>query len=349
MLKRTYFITIFFAITWLGIAPQEAFLQQKDVASFYKGKTITFIVPYSPGGGYDLCARAMVPALKEYTGANVVVTNIPGAGGLAGGAHLYKIAKPDGLTIAILSPAGMIVAEMLDLEGVRYEMVNFSYIGRVITGARVLYAGKVSGFKTIQDMKKAPKTIRFSCVDPTSMSSVDAAVLIEALGLKGKIVPGYKGSAEATLAMIAGREIDAMTGTFQAARDVPRMEAGDITLVASLGKARLPKFPSVAAALETPGLTVEAKNLLELISYINESGWAIAAPPGTPKDRVLFLEKALLANMKGPAFINYAHREDFDISFLSGEELKAIVTKIMTSVPPAERPKFKHMIMKKYF
>lgn len=335
---------IFFA----GANSPKAIAQTKGgVEGFYKGATLNFVVPHSPGGPFDLWARGLAPHLEKHTGARVVVNNMPGAGGLVGGSHLYAIAKPDGLTIGVLPLSGMVVAEMLEFDTVRYEMEKYSYIGRVEIIQRALFASKASGMRSIADMQKYPKVIRFGTVDPTSSSTVDASLFAEAFNLKAKIIPGFKGSKEYMLALISGREADAASTGLSAYGDY--VKRGEISMIAVAGQKRNPDFPAVPTLMETPGLKPESKKLIELIAVITDGGRAIAAPPGIPEDRRLFLEKALLASTKEPALIDWAKKNDFEIAFLSGKECKDLMSKLLEVVPKSERPKFKYIITEKYF
>lgn len=319
----------------------------EEAAKFYKGATMKFIVPYEPGGTYDLWARLLVPYLEAHTGSVVVVENMPGAAGLVGGGHLYNVAKPDGLTIAIMPMPGMVLAEMLGFEAVKYELGKFSYVGRVEVMWRALFASKASGFNSIADMQKAPKTIRFGTVDPTSQSSVEEALLAEAFGLKAKIVPGYKGSREYMLAAIAGKEVDAASTSLAGYEGMVR--ARELTLVAHLGKQRHPDFRDVPTALETPGLSAEGKKLLDLLTILVDSGRMIVAPPGTPEARLLFLEKALQESQDEPGLKEFAAKRGLEVSPLSAKESKALIAKLLEIVPPAERAKLKHIVTVKYF
>jgi tripartite-type tricarboxylate transporter receptor subunit TctC len=340
------FITVF-AIIFIGGNSHKATAQIKeDVASFYKGATIRLIDPHAPGGSYDQWVRALTPYMKKYTGANVIVENMGGASGLMGGAYLYSIAKPDGLSIMILPMPGMIVSDMLEFKEVKYELEKFNYIGRVEVMTRGFFASKTSGFKSVADMQKATKVIRFGSVDPTSQSSVDSALISEAFGLKSKIIPGYKGSKEYMLALMAGREVDAAITTFTGYDT--NIKQGELSLIAMMGKKRNPDFPETPCTLEIP-VNPEGKKLLELLSILVESGRMIVAPPGFPEDKRLFLENALSTSLKDPAFVDWAKKIGYNVNPLSGRECKELVVRLMEIVPKGERPKMKHLVTEKYF
>ena len=71
----------------------------QEGADFFKGKTMTYIVATSPGGGYDTYARLIAKYMEKYLPvSNIIVKNVPGAGHIIGANQLYA-AKPDGLTI----------------------------------------------------------------------------------------------------------------------------------------------------------------------------------------------------------------------------------------------------------
>lgn len=339
-------ITLFFIIVL--IAPQDAMSQDKNVEAFFKGKTITMVIVYAPGGSYDLWARTLAPFIKKHTGAsNVIVQNMPGAGGLAGGAYMYSIAKPDGLTMAIVPMAGMAVAELLELPAVKYDLDKFNYICRFEISERALFASKASGFKSVADMQKATKPIRFGATDVSSESSVEKALIAEALGLKAKIITGYKGSQSYILATIAGRELDAATTSLAGQEDY--VKAGDLSLVSILDSERNANFPEKQTIYETRGLKPEGMKLLELLASFGQGGRIIIAPPGVSEARRAFLSEALLRCLKEPALLAWAKNTGRRISPLSGKECKELVSKLTKLVPKSERAKFKYITTEKYF
>jgi tripartite-type tricarboxylate transporter receptor subunit TctC len=347
-MTKTLAFTLIIVLCVVGFWCREARTQAKsEPDAFYKGATIKFIVPYAPGGTYDLYARTLGPHLEKYTGSRVIIENMGGAAGVVGGGYLYSVAKPDGLTMALLPMPGMIIGDLLDFEAVKYELDKFTYIGRVETVWRGLFTSKASGFKSINDMMKATKPIRFGSTDPTAQSSVDASMIAEAFKLKAKIVPGYKGSKEYMLALMAGREVDAAATNFTGYEEFAKK--GEITLVAMVGKERYSDFPQTPFLLETPGLSAEGKKLLEILYVTNEAGRMVVAPPKVPEARRSFLETALSKTMKEPALVNWAQKNGFNTSFLPGKECHEMIMKLLEIVPKAEKAKIKDLVTKKYF
>jgi tripartite-type tricarboxylate transporter receptor subunit TctC len=332
----------------VGILSQNAVSQPKGTAeTFYKGKTLKFIVPVAPGGTYDLWVRALAPHLEKHTGAKLLVENTPGAGGLVGSAQLYSLTKPDGLTISVQLMTGLVLADMLEIEAAKFDLDKFTYIGRIDVIWRILFASKASGFQSIGDMQKAAKTIRFGCTDKTSASGVDISIMSEVFGLKSKIIPGFKGSKEYMLAVIAGRELDAVSASLAGYEDY--VQKGDLTMVAVQGLKRFPAYPRVPTVSETPISNPEGKKLLELLNILNESGRMVLGPPGLPVDRRLFLDKALAESLKEPALIEWAKKNDLEPASLSGDKCKTLMNRLSEIVPKSEKPKYKHLLNEKYF
>lgn len=346
--KRLWILSVILVVISLGITDQKVCSQTKENAeTFYKGKTIKFIVPVAPGGTYDLWARALAPHLEKHTGTRMIVENIPGAGGLVSAAQLYSLTKPDGLTIGVQLMTGLVLADMLELKTARFELDKFTYIGRIDVVWRVFFASKTSRFKSIGDMQKAAKPIRLGATEKTSASAVDISIMSEVFGLKSKIIPGFKGSQEYMLAVVAGRELDAVSASLAGYEDY--VQKGDLVMVAVQGNKRFPNYPHVPTVLETPTVAPDGKKLLDLLYILGESGRMILAPPGVPEDRRLYLEKALLESLKEPALLDWANKNDLNPAPLSGDKCKDLIDRLMEIVPKAERPKYKHMLTEKYF
>lgn len=294
-----------------------------------------------------MLARKIAPSLEKHSGANVIVENMPGAGGLVGGGYIYNLAKPDGLTVGLFNTTGMALFECMGLPTVKYKLDKFTYICRTDALNQMLFTSKASGFKTISDMMKATKTIRVGATDPASAAAMAGALFIEGFGLNAKMVAGYKGIAEVMLAIVTGRELDAVITTPAGFSDY--FEKDQITVAAAWHHTRRPVFPDVPPALETPGLRPEGRKFLELGNLLADIGRMILAPPGVPEDKRLFLEKAFLASLNEPDMPAWAQKVECNLSPLPSKESKALVLKVMDYIPVSERPKFKYIIMEKYY
>src|SRR3954471_547589 len=116
-------------------------------ADFFKGKTVTYIVATAPGGGYDLYGRLVAEYMQKYLpGSTFIVKNVPGAGNLIGTNLLYA-SKADGLTIGTFN-TGLIYAQMVGREGIRFDLTKLSWIGKSSSDPRVITINAKSPIKS---------------------------------------------------------------------------------------------------------------------------------------------------------------------------------------------------------
>ena len=350
MQRKICLIILVSAFVLAGISSNEAMAQQQKVKDFYKGKVLQFVCPYGPGGGYDSWIRTLAIPLQKHTGARVLVKNMPGGSGLMASSYLFNVAKPNGLTIALLAAPGMTLGEMLQYETIKlakYKIQKFTAICRIEYQIRGLIAGKPSGFRSLMDMKNSAEPVRFAFTDPTSDAAAEAALVAEAFDFKAKMIAGWKSSGEYWLAIISGRGADA---SFVAIRRMKGyVEKGELFPITVLSRKRMPDFPETLSLFENPGLNPEKRKYAELAMRMNEPGRAIMAPPGVPGERAAFLEKAIFASLKDPGIVSWAQKRGFSIDPLPGKELRKVISETMEIVPDAEKEKFKNVISKKYY
>jgi tripartite-type tricarboxylate transporter receptor subunit TctC len=149
-------LTAVAASLWIcAVTPLRA---QDTEAAFYRGKTVTIIVGFGPGGGYDTYARLIAPYLSRSLGTTVVVQNQPGAGGIAALDSLYA-APPDGLQIMHLNGAAAALSQLVGLPGVRYDLAKVSHLGTVSTSPFVWLVAPDSPIKTPQEAVNSHKQI----------------------------------------------------------------------------------------------------------------------------------------------------------------------------------------------
>src|SRR5690349_12943473 len=181
--------------------------QAQDGAAFYKGKTVTYVVATSPGGGYDfygrLVARYMQLALPEST---FVIKNLPGAGHIVGANFIYA-AKPDGLTIGTFN-TGLIYAQIAKGAGVKFDLGKMSWIGKASTEQRVMVVSSQSPYKSFADIQAATKEkpVKVSIGGVGSAAYAETKIIERAFNLNFRVIPGYVGG-ESEMAMRRG-EID---------------------------------------------------------------------------------------------------------------------------------------------
>src|SRR5688572_10673908 len=151
---------------WLAIAVALLFVPASVVAApaateMFRGKTITYIVSTTAGGGYDTYGRMIARYMPKYLpGARIIVRNVPGAGNIIGANAIYT-ARPDGLTIGMFN-TGLIYNQLMGLPGIQFDLNKFSWIGKASDEIRVMVISTKSGYKTVDDMLKVRTPVKFA-------------------------------------------------------------------------------------------------------------------------------------------------------------------------------------------
>ena len=307
--------------------------EDRKAAEFYRGKAIECIVPYKTGGGYDAWVRSLAPFFKKYTGATLVIKNVPGAGSLIGTNKLY-VADPNGLTIGILNGPGALQAQLTGISGVKYDLTKFTWIARLTMEQRVICVGAKSKYKTIEAMRKATRPIKFGASGIGSPTFLDLALLGEALGIKAEIITGYETMNEVDVAVLRG-EIDAALGSYSS--KFPLLQSGDMIAVAQYGGVKMVELKNVPDVTTLPGLTDEGRQLISLVVTLLKIGRPLAAPPNMSPARAKFLEEAVKKSLEDPGFVAMAQKQGMEIFFLPGSEEKKLIEAGLTISPSLKR------------
>lgn len=342
------FLSIVLALPALRVTSLAA---EKAAPDFYKGAVLRIVAPYAPGGSSDSAARAPSLFFGKYLGAKVVVENMPGAGGYVGLRYIYSSAKRDGLTVGMFNPPGSFMAELLGQKEATWKLQELSYVGRVLRGSGgVMMVGKGSSIRTLDDLLKAKREIKCGTIDPTTASSMNAALAAEGLGLNLKIVPGFpngkacsiavmRGEIEMTIQPPAGFEEDFKKGDLRAICIVAGRE------VAAAFRAQ---FASVPRLIDL-SLSSEKKRYIDLADSLNEIGFVMAGPPGIPKDRVQFLDNALAKSLKEPDVIKMFEVRGDAYSPMSGTEYLQLLKKTEKGVADISAKDLNHILFEKYY
>ena len=184
-------------------------------APYYEGKAVRIIVGTSPGGGYDTYTRLIARHLGKYIPGNptIIVDNMPGAGGLLSANHLFKVAKPDGLTI-VHFVGGQFLQQLLGKPGIEFDALKFEYIGVPAQDNFVFGVAKTSGITSMEQWLAGKTAVKFGAI-AVGDGTYDTAKVVEvALGLPIQIVSGYKGTAPIRLAFNSG-EVGGLSNSWQ--------------------------------------------------------------------------------------------------------------------------------------
>lgn len=251
-------------------------------ADFFKGKTVTYIVATSPGGSYDLYGRLVAENMqKQLPGSRFVVKNVPGAGHIIGANAIFA-AKPDGLTIGSFN-TGLIYAQMVGQEGVKFDLTKMSWIGKAASEPRVMMVSAQSPIKTFEDLKAAKEPVPFATSGVGSSSNIETKLLAETLKLPIKIIPSYSGN-EGEMAMRRG-EVFGGVGSRSSWEGFVKNGYGRFIAQISGKDKDLPQLSKFA-------VDPSAKAALALVQSQGDLARLTAGPPGIPAERLEVLRAA---------------------------------------------------------
>ena len=325
----------------LSAAPAGA----ETAAGFYKGKVVKLVVGYGAGGGYDLYARMLAPHLERRLGATVVVENRPGGGGIVA-LNQVAAARPDGLTLMLISAASSTFSQIVQAEGVRYDMARLGFLGRVIDEKRALVIGTRSGIESIEDLRNAGRPIAFGAISRNDTVAATACFLAEALGLDARLVAGYKGSKEVALAALRG-EVDGFAVSDSSARSYNRNEGLFAFMV--LSRERSSQVPDVPTVFELVGsLEPEQAWWVDYADALLGLGRALVTTPDLPAERLQYLQEVVKAVLTDPAVLAEAEATQRPLDYASPQEARRMVDTVVGSLSEEQLRRVRHVVQDKY-
>jgi tripartite-type tricarboxylate transporter receptor subunit TctC len=315
--------------------------------SFYEGKTLRLIVGFAPGGGFDTYARLLSRHMGRHIPGNptIVVENMTGAGSLISANHLYRVAKPDGLTIGHFN-GGLFLGQALGQPGIEFDARKFELIGAPIKEDSVCAMTRASGITSIEQWMAAKTPVKLGGVAPGGTPDANARILKAALGLPIQLVSGYKGTAEIRLAAASG-EVSGACWSWESMRATWRsaLDSGEAVAVLQTSARTFPDLAGVPLA-QSLAKTDEARQLIK-VGIQNPAAFArsLALPPGTPKDRVLILRRAFQETLRDSAFLAEAEKAKLTLDPATAEELERMVAEAF-ALDPALLAKLKDILYK---
>ena len=297
----------------------------RGAEEFYKGKSIRIVVGFSAGGGFDTYARAISRHMSKHIPGNpgVVVENMTGAGSLIAANHVYKVAKPDGLTIGHFI-GGFFLGQVLGQTGIEFDARKFEFIGAPVSDHVVCALTKASGITSVEKWLASKTPVKMGGLAPgTSTPDNGTRILKAALGLPIQLVTGYKGTADIRLAADGGELAggcwgwDSISVTWRKALD-----SGDVAVILQANRKNHPDLPNVPQAIKL-AKTEESRRMIDVgIHGDSDIVRTYTLPPGTPKDRVQLLRKAFEATLKDAEFVADAKKARLNIGPVPPDEIE---------------------------
>ena len=313
--------------------------------SFYRGKTVRIIVGASAGGGYDTYSRTIARHMGKHIPGNptLVVDNMPGAGFLISANYVYKIAKPDGLTVGHFI-GGLFLQQLLGKPGVEFDSLKFGFIGVPTQDNYVLGISKKTGITSIDQWLSSKTPIKLGGVGAGSATDDIPKVLKETIGLPVQIVSGYTGTSTVRLAYDSG-EVQGVCNAWESFRATwpNELQSGDLQILLQTTAKSHPELTNIPLSINY-AKTDEARKLIQaLVHSVGPAARPYVLPPGTPKDRVQILRKAFVDTMKDSEFLADARKAKLDVNPLDGAELEKNVREVF-NLDPKLIPRAKEML-----
>jgi tripartite-type tricarboxylate transporter receptor subunit TctC len=296
-------------------------------AEFYKGKTVRIVAGFPPGGGYDSYSRLLARNFGRFIPGNpdVIVNNMPGAGGTKAVLYLDSGGAKDGTYVSALDP-GLIVQSILEPEKYAIDAAKYAWLGSISEDARGCYVWAQTGIKTLDDLIKREQVI-FGEAGKGSAAYVNERILQVVFGVKVKQIIGYPGGADKRLAMERG-EIEGDCGSFSS---IPPdyFREGKINVVV-----RFSQHVGVKMAVEPPyAIDIvkdpQQKELLQFLISSGNVGRPYIASKDVPQDRLDAMKKAFEQVIKDPQFKGDAEKANLPlIGPKNGDETQSIIAEL---------------------
>jgi tripartite-type tricarboxylate transporter receptor subunit TctC len=271
------------------------------------------VIPYAPGGGFDIYVRLVTPVMEKYLPrkVSIVPLNVASGAGSRGVAQAYR-ARPDGYTITILNIPGMFILQAQQ-GTTAFDLSKFVWVGAMGEGEKYFISvGQNSPLKTFDDLKRlsAQRPVKLSVTGPEGTAYMAAVVGAQLMGLRTQLITGYRGSADYVVAAVRG-DSDAVVAALPTTMRFRR--GGQLRPLAS--------FETKSSIPGIPDATTLGKPELDLIRVER----LVAAPPGTPPAAISILSAALAKALVDPAVVKWAAENDVVMKPKTPQEAVAIL------------------------
>lgn len=302
-------------------------------AEFYEGKVATIIVGFTPGGTYDQMARLYARHMPRFLPGKptILVQNMPGAGSLVATTHLANTAVRDGTVLGVVG-GGTVWESILGNPQARYDPKTFNWIGGKSRDNITCLVWHTSPIRTIADAMASEVIV--GATGPGSRTMTFPKALNDLVGTKFKIVAGYPGGNEITMALEKG-EVGGYCGWALGSlkqRAPQWYDEKKVRFLVQFASARDKDLQDVPLAVDL-AKTPAHRDIMEFLTSDAVLAWTLLAPPGVPGERVALLRQAFEAMLRDPAVLAEAEREKLEIDPVPGTELQALVERLARTPP----------------
>lgn len=307
---------------------------------FYKGKTIRLVIGNTTGGFYDRWGRLLARFMGKYIPGQpeIVPQNMPGAGSIIAANHVYKVAKPDGLTL-VMPLNGIYIDQLVGKPEAQFDLRKYHFIGSPAVESLIFYMRADTPFRSIADVIKAKEPPKCGSTGTASSDYILSKILEEAVGAKFTTVMGYAGGSEIDIAVEKGEVVcraHSLSAHFgREPFDSWHKKNFDRHILQTARKrdVNLPDTPTLNEIFDQYKAPANIRRLSQVLLAAGEFGRPIMVTPGTPAERVKILRDAFIKTMNDLEVVAEAKKGRMDIDISSGEELEQLVKEIFDSPP----------------
>src|SRR5947209_5030745 len=310
----------------MSLAQPAAYAQSP--AEFYKGRNVELYIGYSVGGAYDLYARELARQRSKHTPGSptIVPKNMEGAGSLRLANWLYNVGAKDGTVLATIG-RGTAFDPLLGSKGAQFQADKFTWIGSANNEVSFCVAWKTSGITKFED------TIEKELIVGGTGQAADTdqfpRILNGVLGTKFKVVTGYPGGNDVTMAMERGEVMGRCGWSWSSVLATHKRWVDDksINILLQLALHRHPDLPNIPLAMDLAP-NEEGRQIFKLIFARQVMGRPFLGPPGVPADRAEALRKAFMDTMTDPEFLADAAKSQLEINPVAGDAVERLVKEV---------------------
>ncbi len=311
---------------WLAAALGALPLAASAQSPTFAGKTVTVLVGYKPGGGYDATARMLARHLPNHLPGKptVIVQNMPGGNSIIAANHMYNVAKPDGLTVGTFN-RNLPIAQLTKVQGVKFDMLKFAWVGSAANEATILAIRNDLPYKNFEELRKAKEPVVIGSTGPGANTHDFPLLLKDLLGLNLKIVSGYSSSADIMLA-VERKEVDGRAGSYTSLKPFIDRQLVRPIIRARSNETGIENLPIDESFAKTP----RAKAIMALRSAPEVIARPYVLPPNTPADIVKVYRDAFAATIKDPALVAEAQKAQFDLDYTPGDQAMKVLKEVLS-------------------
>lgn len=315
---------VFLPVGLLAVLFATAPIYAQANKNFFEGKTISYLVGSTPGGGNDLSSRLLARHLERYIPGKprIDIINKPGAGGMIAMNELYNLRKPDGLSVVSVNTSALF-ATAAGEEAIRFELQKFVWLGQAFDDAQTIFVRSATPYTSFDAIRKANKDGKLPKMGAQSLdhpSSVVTKIVGHILGLDFHVIAGYPGTPQILLEIERGA-LDGRTFSTGSLFATKRewIKSGYIKSLLTSRKVRDKRLPEVPSIDELA--PAGSKGLLTALYSSQNLSRSVALPPGVPADRVKILRDSFAAMAKDEQFLKEAEKMGLEIALIRGEDM----------------------------